>query len=313
MVELVRRPPYGLALAPLIADDEVRRAVVEDLPEESEATRAALRARLDWLLSSRPLRACLCARDGITGARMLEHGLTLVSLGPPSGMGAAGKAMAAFLMAKVSAAVFARPVDANTPYVIAVIDEAPEVLRRSAADELERLLSMARFKRVAVWSLAQTMDQVRSSSAGLARSIATNASLRVCFRGSPDDVADVAHALPISGRMRDPHRGDRLLTTAQERALLIEHAASLPPRCALFVEAGVGATFLRTATLPFDEARARFANLLPAERERIEHGNGAVAVDALLRQARLVAPGASTTAKAGRPAPSMKRPRLVLP
>ncbi|TAK04037.1 hypothetical protein EPO34_02680 [Patescibacteria group bacterium] len=314
VLELLRRPAYGARLASLIADAEVRRAVVEDFPEEAEATRAALRARLEWLVSSRPLRACLCAKDAATGTQMLEHGLTLVSLGPPSGMGAAGKAMAALIMAKISAAVFMRAVD-QAADVLVVIDEAPEVLRRSAADEMERLLSMARFKRVAVWSLAQGMQQVSSSSVTLARSLATNASLRACFRGSSQDVADIAHALPVTGRMRDPHQRDRLLSVAQERALLVERTVSLPPRCALFVEAGVGATLLRTPTLPFEEARERFEALPAAERERVRYGSNSVQVDELLRTAKLAALSVTTaTARGARPAASTKhRPRLVLP
>lgn len=320
VLELLRDPAYGERLAAHVEDAEVRGSLLGALPRESDQTVGALRARLEWLLSPRSVRASLCARRSVTGSHMLEAGLTLVSLGPPSGMGEAGRAIAALLFGRLSAAIFARQVEEHTPHALVVIDEAPEVLRRSAADEMERLLSMARFKRVSCWSLAQTMKQVAAASGALAQSLSTNAGLRVCFHGSPQDIAEVAHLLPVSGRLRDPHRPDRLLTPADERAHLAEYGAALPPRHALFAEAGAAPLFLRAPTLPFAQARALSALLPTASRTRLDRGRAGVPIDELLREA---GPRASQSATTGIPPKAAQRtgasgartgrPRLVIP
>lgn len=311
---------YRLAVANRVADAEVRKYLCDGFTKEPSASISSLKTRLEWCLLLPQLRAALCADHAVDGQQLLNGPVTLISTGgAPAGFAAASRMLGGLLFALLSAAIFARKIEEETHLVIFVVDEAHEVLKASGIlDDFERVLTQARQRRVALWSITQCLSQLQHSS--LIESIKANISLHFAFR---PDSTEVRHLLPLartSGTVVDPRRPDRRLTPAEERELLTTQLGRLPPRhFALADYVGGTLEVAKSLTIPFADAKER-AQALPVElRTAFLRGRiGIPAAEMARRAARPVAavadePPRDTPLPESAPPRRPKRPKLELP
>lgn len=280
-------PEAACAMAHHVREEEVRHYLLATLARESQATREALRARIDHLLLLPQLKAMLCARGSLSGSEMIEAQVTLVDLsGSPLGMEATARFVGGWIFTLLTAAALNRTVREDTHPVLIAIDEWHRIAN-TGADDLERLLSQVRFKRVALALANQSLGQISSLSMSLLQSLITNVSLQALFRPAPEDLRDLDDLLPVTGRKIDPDLPDRLLSLEDEKRRYKSALSRLPPRQALFVDRVAGkAEVVTTLSLPFEEARRR-ASMLPASTlEAWARGRAGVPFERLLGEAR---------------------------
>jgi hypothetical protein len=301
-------------VAQRVAADDLRTYLIQSFGEEPRASIDSLRARLEWLLLLPAVRGMLCADDCVSGAAVLEAPLTIIDLGgAPQGMVPLSRFVGSLLFSLVTGAIFSRAVTPSTHPVLVVVDEWQE-LAKVAVDDFERLLALARYKRIGLWLANQTLAQVSQASSALVQSLATNIALHIAFR--PADVSELKHLLPllpVTGRRIDSQLPDRLLTPEAERKALVEQLAKLPPRHALLGNLISGqAEVIRTLSVPYEEARRRSTALPPDVREAWARGRFGVPMTDLVRTAKsqvrseppdettTVSPASSTAARSAR-------------
>lgn len=318
LLALLREPARVSVIASRVADDELRNYLTVVFPSEPQASKDALRARLEWLLLLPEMRAMLCAPTAVSGHDLLEAPLTIVDLGGdvPLGFLPLATFVGSYLTTILSTAVFCRKTPAHP--VMLVIDEWQVVIGKSAA-ELERLLSQARFRSVNLILTNQTLGQITEPS--LLRSLVTNISVQWAFRPGERDIDHVTALLPVTGRCLDPERPDQFLSKEAERRRLLERLAKLPPRHALLADlVGGRAEIVRTLSVPYAEAKRRAAAAPATLREACRKGRFGVPFQELLRLSERrdsAAPpalvrGVQTPTKPRTPSKAA-RPRLVLP
>lgn len=327
VLQMLSDEPFRLQVASQVQDAEVERYLRFGFDGEPAASKHALRARLEWLLQLDAFRGPLCARECLTGSALIESRLTTIDLsGAPLGFSAATtRVIGGYLFTLMSAAILARRPQAHSPRILLVLDEAPELLRTPAVlSDLERLLSQARFVKTGIWACAQSISQIESASALLARSLLANTTHQWFFR--PDDTMSsrLASLIRPRGDFIDPKRPDRLLAAADVERSIAEQVRRLRPRQAVFVNRdAASAQLISTLNIPIAELRRR-ADALPGhQRALFRKGQHGIALAQLLANvARLEfteatdeqapAPVSAPPQRAKRP-PRRGRPRLVLP
>lgn len=321
----------------MLRDDRFRRAVAErvvkarDVREyllgdggydaEPSASVGALVTRLEWILTLPAARAALAAPGSVDAGMLLDTpAITIINTGgAPAGFSAAGRLISGFLLQKITAAIFARKVTDTTRPVVLVIDEAHEVLKAGGAvDDTERMLTMARARRVGVQLIVQDCSQLPPS---IVPSLKANISWHAAFRPQPQDIKHLAGLLAITGRRVDPSRPDCLLSREDERRLLLDQINKLPPRHFVFADYIAGRLDVcRSLSWPQETMKARAAACPQELRDRFARGRLGVPVSELLAQAGKpvvkVADGEDADrvpepAPRGRPRP--RRPALELP
>lgn len=308
---------FRARVAARVPDPEMRRYLADELGDEPDASVAALAARLHDLLLLPNVRAMLCAEGCVSGATLLEAGVTIVDTGgAPQGMASVGRFLSALLYSRVTAAVFARPEANRDVPVVVVVDEAHEALK-SAEDDVERMLTQARWKGVCCWLATQSVAQI---PARLLPVVRTNAKWFAAFRPDPADLAHLDAFLPLTGRRPDPHRPDRLMSEADERKALLRELGRLPDREAFLVDTSSGAAdVMRTLNLPFARARAASDALPPAEAEAWRRGRAGVPFADLVPASAVPTGGPDVEAGPAQAAAPRRRPaaaqsrRLVFP
>jgi hypothetical protein len=113
VAEMVRSEGYAEAIALHVDDSELRRFLVDELPSEPEATKAALLSRLRQLLAVPAVRRSLCARTCLAGSDLLETGVTVVKLDAPHGSHAAARVLAGLVGELLATAILSRPMPAD--------------------------------------------------------------------------------------------------------------------------------------------------------------------------------------------------------
>lgn len=274
-------------LACRIQDPELVHYLLDVYSREPSSSKEAVRARVEWLLLLPGIRAMLASRESISGSDLLEAPLAVVDLGgAPQGQVAVARFVGALVFQLITAAVFDRPVHDHTPHRWLVADEWQELVK-FAADDVERLLSLARFKRVGVWLCNQDLAQVAGVSTSLAKSLITNVSLQLCFRPNPADIKHLVPLLDITGRHRNPQAPDQLMSKADELKATLEALARLPVRHALMANRVSGqAAVIKTLTVPYREAHERAARLPPDFKDRFRKGRFGIPMDQLIQVSR---------------------------
>lgn len=284
---VVTEDAVGVALAARVRDEEVRDYLVRILPTESRATKDAIRARIEHLLLLPYLKAMLSADGSISGSDLIEAPVSIVDTsGSPLGMESTAQFVGGWIFTLLASAALTRPLTPTTHPVLLVIDEWHRVAT-TASNDLERLLSQVRHKKVGLWLANQTLGQVEGLSSSLFQSLLTNISIQALFRPKPEDMRDLDDLLPVTGRKVDPDMPDRLLGRDEEKRRYKAMLAKLPPRQALLVDRVAGtAQVITTLGLPFEEAGRRARALPEAELTAWRRGRFGVPMAELLRQAR---------------------------
>lgn len=320
LLGMLREPAQATAIAARLPDEELRNYLTAVFPTEPQASKDALRARLEWLLLLPEIRAMLCAPTAVSGSELLEAPLTVVDLGGdvPLGFLPLATFVGSYLTTVLTTAVFCRKIPAHP--VLFVIDEWQVVVGKSAA-ELERMLSQSRYRLVTLTLANQTLGQVTDPS--LLRSLVTNASVHWAFRPGEKDIDHLVSLLPVTGRCIDPSHPDQFLSKDAERRRLLDRLAKLPPRHALLADlVGGRAEIIRTLNVPYQEAKRRAAAVPESLRDACRKGRFGVPFKELLQlsERAAAAPVGTQTLSVSSPrvSPPNKptrttRARLVLP
>lgn len=280
LLAMLREPAQATAVAARLPDEELRNYLTMVFPTEPQASKDALRARLEWLLLLPEIRAMLCAPTAVSGSDLLEAPLTVVDLGGdvPLGFLPLATFVGSYLTTVLTTAVFCRKIPAHP--VLFVIDEWQVVVSKSAA-ELERMLSQSRYRLVTLTLANQTLGQVTDAS--LLRSLVTNVSVHWAFRPGEKDIDHLIPLLPVTGRCIDPSYPDQFLSKETERRRLMERLAKLPPRHALLADlVGGKAEIVRTLNVPYAEAKRRAAAVPESLRDACRKGRYGVPFKELL-------------------------------
>lgn len=281
LLGMLREPAKVSAVAARLADEELRNYLTMVFPSEPQASKDALRARLEWLLLLPEIRAMLCAPTAVSGSDLLEAPLTVVDLGGdvPLGFLPLSTFVGSYLTTILTTAVFCRKTPAHP--VMFVIDEWQVVIGKSAA-ELERMLSQCRFRQTSLILANQTLGQVTDAS--LLRSLVTNISVHWAFRPGERDIDHLVQLLPVTGRCIDPEHPDQFLSKEAERRRIMERLAKLQPRHALLADlVGGRAEIIRTLAVPYGEAKRRAAAVPESLRDACRRGRFGVPFNELLR------------------------------
>jgi len=271
-------------LATQVADPELRQYLSLVFPNEPAASKDSLRARLDNLLALPAVRGMLTCGKSTPAAAFLSSPLALIDLG---GAGMGSKAIATFvgswIFTLLATAIYARDPRTKPRHSWILIDEWQR-LAAHMADEIEDILATARSNRVSLTLANQYAAQISAVSPALWEGVRTNVALEILFRPEPADLQHLGHVLPVTGRMVDSARPDRLLSTADEQRRLVRDLSNLKPREALVVShlSGEPACVIRTPTLPLAEAEAAWNALSPGEQARWTFGSSAVPASALV-------------------------------
>lgn len=215
VLRLLTDEAFRLKVAEQLEDEELRHYLTVVFADEPKSSKDSLRARLDWLLLLPEVRAMLTAKGCLSGSDIIEAPLAIIDLsGAPLGFAAAARFVGSWIFQVVCAGIFQR--SANSHQVAVCVDEWQELVKVGHED-MERILSLARFKQCHLMLANQTLAQISSVSAALTASVLENTALRVAFRPDSGSIRDLIPLLPITGRAVDPIRPDQYLTQAEER------------------------------------------------------------------------------------------------
>lgn len=329
VLRLVQDPSYALSFASRVPFPESRSYLLTTVAEEPQAARDAVRARLEWLLLIKEVRAMLCADSSVGGAQILEAPVAVIDLGgSPQGFLPLARFLGTLVLGKLVGAIFSRKPD--SPPVTVFCDEWQELVRGGGGPDFERCLAQARHHRVNLVLANQTLAQVAEVSATLVRAVLTNISLHLAFRPGPEDIRHLLPLLPVTGRKVDADHPDRLLSPEAERRELVCQLGRLPPRHALLGDFVAGrAEVIRTLEVPYKEARERAERVAPEIRGRFRQGRFGILFAELMAGLRRdemdreeertdALPAAEPAANPSREQPTKRvrtsrRPPLVLP
>ncbi|MFZ5478959.1 MAG: hypothetical protein ACOZNI_19460 [Myxococcota bacterium] len=262
-------------VAEVVPNAEVRHYLTVTYHKERAESLQALRARIENLLANDACRQMLCARGSIAPSLLLESRLSLVNLalGELGGTRVA-RFIGGWLFTLVSAAIFRRDATTPKPHAYVVVDEFQELVR--AADDIADVLARARSAKVSLCLINQYSSQIRSVSPSLYDGVVANVLLKCFLAPSVSDLASLGEGvLPLSGRMIDLERPDRLLSEHEERRRFQRYVEQhLGPRRGILYHKGTGrkAELFSTLTLPIERARAAWAGLPEAEKDAWQRG-----------------------------------------
>lgn len=314
-------PAYAEAVGQQIRTrPELHEYLAGGLERESKDTRAALVARLDYLLAFPALRAAVCAAGCLEPQDFFRYRLAIVNLGgAPQGNLELARYMGGIYWNLLCGGVFSRT---ETTPAFVVVDEVQEVVTGDGGD-LERLFALARSRRVGLTIACQTQTQLASHATKLLASIRTNAHRRIIFRPAATDLAEVADYVGNPVGRTDAVVSDRRLTAAAERARRLEEWHDLPDREFLHLDRFARTLeHQRTLSLPYamvqrerGGARAQIDAFARGARGRpwqeLEPAPPTVAIAPVVAPAS-VAPSRPPSPRPA-PAPATKRQKLVLP
>lgn len=239
---------YRLRLVRQCPDPELRSYFSERFARERGESVQALLSRLDLLLLSPDAKRALSAKGMLDVPALLERGVSVIDVGsPPRGAEELGQFWMGILVPAVARAIMGRsPEAAKRQPALVVIDEWQTGLDAQLAQHFERLLTLARFKRVSLWLVNQLPAQVGAKHPTLLATLKNSAGLQVAFRQSLEDARTLAPLLPSEAEGAEVGLAERAaaLTRLPERT------------CYLAVRAlGLSAVKLRAPTVAFENVK----------------------------------------------------------
>lgn len=253
------------------SNNRVRHYFQIEFAKESKVTISGIVARLEALLRLPGWRKMFNSPESLDFSKLLEPGVTSICIGnAPLGCRDLQFFAGRLLFLRLARAIMSRPVmnDDLLPVVI-FIDEVQEFLSAEVAQEVERLLTLARSRKVSLFLFHQQVSQLEKISASLPKILNTNAALKILFRSSLEDSKSLSHILPITGRILKPNFQPDLpggyrnpyLTQNEERQRLLETIPRLPSRHFYFWNAeGQHAKLLYSADVPIKDWQQSAAN-----------------------------------------------------
>jgi hypothetical protein len=247
-------------------DPELRTYVRTSLEREHDASVQATLARLDSFVFLPQTRAALEAPSCVSFAAALESGLTLINLGDaPAGLEGLIRFWGAVLFGKIQRAILSREVTPETTPCWLVIDEAPVIMGPEQAAGFERLLSLARYRKVGLLLVTQFGGQLSAVDRVLTESLATNVRYEVRFRTGYDEARRVSGALLSENSRFGRDDVARALTTLPDRHFLFR-----------LRQGGFAPQLLRSPRLDMDDFCRAAAGLSTALRQHMTTGSVAI-------------------------------------
>jgi hypothetical protein len=236
--DLIDNPFFLEAMVSNCSLKDVRDYFRLRFKRENKSSLDSLLSRIDRLLFLDNSRLMLSARGCLDFNELLTDKITIVNLGSaPFGYEDFAKFWGTFILTKIIRAIFQRPIDENTLPAWICIDEWQNLLTPEQADQMEKTLSMARFKRCCFTLICQQMGQVAKVSRSLPKITLTNTNKHYFFRSNYEDAKYFSYALPVTGKMVKPKknvwdRGEKIeyCSHAEEIRALIEQVTQLPNR-----------------------------------------------------------------------------------
>jgi hypothetical protein len=256
VIDWLQTPARFAAAARRSGDRELIGYALHEFPRENPSSILALSARLDAFTIVGDTKLVLNASRCVAFPDILSapRAICLVSLGqPPAGAERLQRFWSNLVISDLTRAILTRRVTASTSPVLLVLEEFQEALDTAQAAAFGRLLSLARFKKTAVWLVNQSPAQVSRVDASLVRLLHANVGLQFLFRTPIEDARALAHALPAVSA-KDPEGG---------RQGMIEEISRLPRRHLFFWDKTHRAVFLRSPRLDL-EAITRAAAAAPS-------------------------------------------------
>jgi hypothetical protein len=270
---LITRADYLQAQLRHIKDPDARDYFIYRFPSENRESVRAVANRLDQLLLPGTARI-LCARDTLDFSALIENPLTIINVGgAPRGAEFLTNWWLGIIVRGLARAIMTRPQGRHP--VFCVLDEWWTALGQDLAEHFERLLSLARFKNVALWLINQLPSQVSSKSPSLLATIKNACGLQSAFRQSFEDARQLAYMLPtdpLARKLKDPlgpawdHKPK---SDSEQKRELDEELAHLPERHFWFYPKALGSRAIEmlAPTVPFEDAEYFAAKAPPALQE----------------------------------------------
>lgn len=292
--ELLENPFFLEALVRRSKLKEVRNYFTLRFKREAASSVISLTSRFDNFLMLPQTRLMLSASGTVNFDQLLQDKITIVNLGsPPYGSSGMARFWGTLIFVKLSRAIFNRHVDTDTPPIWVCVDEWQELLTREQATEMERILALARFKKVCLTLVNQQAVQVAKVSSPLVEIVKTNTNYQVFFRSSFDDARHFSHALPVTGRRLkakqnrwDPEEKEGFYSAAEELRLLEQEMSQLPDRWFYYFDKRKPylAQLVRSPHLDLTQAAKLGRRVAEDTKERLGRGLLGVPI-ALLKQA----------------------------
>jgi hypothetical protein len=176
-------------------------------------------------------------------------------------------------------AILTRDVREDSPRAWIIAEEWQEALGAHQAEQWGRLLSLARFKRTAVWSLNQAPAQIAAVSPTLLKLLRTNVGLEMIFRSSFEDAAVLAPLLATPSEEKSARETREALTreiVRLPRRSFYLHVKDLP----------CSAQLVRSLRIDLDRLRVQAAAVSPEVTRAIRRGTVASPREELERLVR---------------------------
>lgn len=294
--EILENPHFRQCLVNRSTSREVRNYFNLRFKDEHASSLVSLLSRFDCFLRLPSTRLMLSARETIDFAELLDKKkIILINVGnPPLGCKDISAFFSKFIFYRLTQAFLSRQVNPDTPSVPCVIDEWQETLREDAqAEEMGRILSLARHKKVSLILLNQQIAQISKVSSSLVEIINTNSNYQFFFRSSFKDAQHFSHALPVTGRRIrekknrwDDSEKQQFLSPSEELRLLQGQVAQLPDRQMFFYEKRKPYKAQKIGSIELNIGKARRASEnAPQELlEAIERGILSVPISELKRE-----------------------------
>ena len=244
-------------------DPAIREYARSGFQHENRESLRSIGSRLSAFLFLPETRRALAARSCVRFSDIdRAGGLTIIDVGsPPAGSEQLMRFWGGPLVGMLTRGALSRTITPETVPVVLVLEEIQEVIGPQEARSLARLMSVARYRRCAVWTTNQSRSQLLRVDRNLVEAISTNVGFQAQFRSSLSDAQAFAHLLPEGG-------GESRAAARREQ---IEELTRLRKRHYYLAlrDAPFRARVVRTQSLDFDEL-TRAAGALPADvRERI--------------------------------------------
>ena len=259
--ELLSSPALQQKLARRTHNQAARIFFERYMKTEGKQTIAALRSRMDALLSSEGVRLALSGSSAPDFRTLQNEGkIVLVNYSGPTVTRGVRLLLQGLVLSDIRQAVFARPNQPPVSYIW-MADEAQNFfLTEQQRTDLFDLLTMSRSYGAYFLFLCQNLSTSIPDSR-LIEQLHTNIRWTLTLRGTPNDARFLRAALPVTGRRTRPAQnpyGERTMySPEEERSLLLDGVAHLPDRTGyLWLKARSGeAIKIRTERVAIPEGR----------------------------------------------------------
>lgn len=232
--ELLSSPLFQHKLVSRSRNPLVRSFFARHYKTESQATLAALRARMDSLFASESVRLALSGSIAPDFRELQNQGkIVLVNCAGATITRGVRLLLQGLVLSDIRQAIFARPNQPPVTYLWFADEAQNFFLTRQQATDVLDTLTMGRSFGTFFLFLCQSLT-ASVPDARILEQLHTNTRWTLTLRGTPADARFLKPALPVTGRrMRpelNPFRERSTHSVEEERSLLLEGIASLPDR-----------------------------------------------------------------------------------